>query len=90
MKADKGHVSQKKAFIFFLSRFLYLYTECVKRGHKACLPTYSISLEFLITFFLLNPTDQPLSRKNIKKVLKITISQTLTTLKRVKRWQFNT
>jgi len=44
MKADKGLVSQKKAFIFFPSRFLYLYTECVRRGHKACLPTCSIIL----------------------------------------------
>jgi hypothetical protein len=67
MKADKGLVSLKKAFIFFLNRSLYLYTEWVKRGHKACLPTCHIILEFLIIFFLLNPTDQPLSRKATEK-----------------------
>jgi len=67
MKANKGHVSQKKAFIFFLSSIMYLYIECVKRGHKACLPTCFSILEFLISYFLLNPTDQTLSRKTIKK-----------------------
>jgi hypothetical protein len=62
MTADKGVVSKKRAFIFFCSSSVTFgnFTQNVLKEDrdKSCPPSFSIILQVLIIFFLLNPFEK--------------------------------